>query len=497
MTSAPVELQGAQRPRVLSLPPSSASTGPEAIELCEAAGLYLDPWQQFVLTASLGERPDGQWSAFEVGLVAPRQNGKDEIVIARELAGLFLLGERLITHTAHEFATAMEHFRRLREIIENCPEFYNRLPNNRSHGITEGNGKEGIELKNGQRFRLKARTKGSGRGFVGDLVLLNEAMELSEASMAALLPTLSSRPNPQIWYLGSAVDQWVHDNGMVFARVRERGHAGDEQRLAFMEFSHDADNPSHVTEAEASDPEVWAQANPALGIRISTEYIADERRAFGGDIRSFAVERLCVGDWPRTDGQEEQVIAAENVAACLDVESEVLDPLTFAFDVTPDRSSASIGVAGRREDGLGHIEVVDRREGSRWVVKRLLELVDKHPTSKVLCDAAGPAASLLLELEPALEQRGIELELITTADLGRACGLLFDDFKERALRHLGTSELMTAIKGAKKRPLSGGEAWGWSRKNSAVDISPLVAVTLAWWGAAAEDESEEPLFAVR
>jgi hypothetical protein len=43
------------------------------------------------------------------------------------------------------------------------------------------------------------------------------------------------------------------------------------------------------------------------------------------------------------------------------------------------------------------------------------------------------------------------------------------------------------VKGAAKRPL--GDAWAWSRKSSGVDISPLVAITLAVWWLAAVSES--------
>jgi hypothetical protein len=48
------------------------------------------------------------------------------------------------------------------------------------------------------------------------------------------------------------------------------------------------------------------------------------------------------------------------------------------------------------------------------------------------------------------------------------------------VRHLATAELIAALDGALKRPL--GDAWAWSRKSSSVDISPLVAATLALWG---------------
>jgi hypothetical protein len=45
-----------------------------------------------------------------------------------------------------------------------------------------------------------------------------------------------------------------------------------------------------------------------------------------------------------------------------------------------------------------------------------------------------------------------------------------------------------AVAGAMTRPL--GDAWAWSRKNSTVDISPLVACTLALWGLETLEPSE-------
>jgi hypothetical protein len=74
--SPSAERLGAQRPRLLHVPEFVSSTGEEACELAAMAGLEMDPWQQFVLTNALGERPDGLWAAKEVGVEVPRQNGK-------------------------------------------------------------------------------------------------------------------------------------------------------------------------------------------------------------------------------------------------------------------------------------------------------------------------------------------------------------------------------------------------------------------------------------
>ena len=53
---------------------------------------------------------------------------------------------------------------------------------------------------------------------------------------------------------------------------------------------------------------------------------------------------------------------------------------------------------------------------------------------------------------------------------------------EGTVRHLGSGELSEAIKGACTRSLA--DAWVWSRRSSGVDISPLVASTLALWACA-------------
>src|SRR3954465_421045 len=120
------ELSGAQRPRHLHVPDYVSSAGEEAVELARMAGLHLDPWQELVLVHSLGERPDGRWRGFEGGLVVSRQNGKGAILEAMELAGLFLLGERLVIHSAHQFDTSLEAFRRLLFLIEDNPDLDRR-----------------------------------------------------------------------------------------------------------------------------------------------------------------------------------------------------------------------------------------------------------------------------------------------------------------------------------------------------------------------------------
>jgi hypothetical protein len=56
----------------------------------------------------------------------PRQNGKGEVLMARELFGMFELGEMSIVHSAHEFKTSERHFRGCEAVIKRCPELLAR-----------------------------------------------------------------------------------------------------------------------------------------------------------------------------------------------------------------------------------------------------------------------------------------------------------------------------------------------------------------------------------
>lgn len=457
----------ASLPRIHTAPDYGSSAGQEAIELAAMAGLILDDWQQLVMRDALGEAPGGKWAAFQVGILVPRQNGKGGILEARELAGLFLFNDRLIIHSAHLFDTSIEAFLRMEALIEETPEFSRRVKT-----ISRSHGHEGIVLMNGQRLRYRSRTKGGGRGFTCDLLVLDEAMDLPEATLGAVIPTLSSRPKPQIWYAGSAVDQTVHENGMALSRLRQKA-IDREPRIAYFEWSLDADDPAKVPVEVARDPEAWAVVNPALDIRITPEYIADERGSL--DSRTFNVERLGVGDWPAPN-DDGAVISVAQWNDLIDAQSKLADPVAFAFDVAPDRSCASVSAAGRRADGNYHVETVQRGAGTGWVVDRLVELLASHPNVGIFYDGYSPSGSMLHELE----EKGVEAVSVTAKEHAQACGLIYDMVDQKRIRHLGTRDLLDALRGAARRPY--GDAWAWSRKSSTVDISPLVGATLALWG---------------
>jgi hypothetical protein len=152
------------RPRVFAVPDAPASIGGDAVAWCRRVGLTLDPEQELILESMLGVREDGRWQCFEFGICMPRQNGKGEILMARELFGLFELGERFIVHSAHEFKTSERHFQRLESAIKASPELLaevKRTHTGRLVGFRYSHGDEAIELQDGRRIEFR---RGRSRG---------------------------------------------------------------------------------------------------------------------------------------------------------------------------------------------------------------------------------------------------------------------------------------------------------------------------------------------
>jgi hypothetical protein len=463
-------------------------------DLSELAGLQLDPWQIWVMEQACAQREETfwnpildqhqrKWAAFEVALVVSRQNGKGSLLEARELAGLFLFGERLIIHSAHQFATSKEAFERILQLLEGCPDLEKEIKSTpRSHG------EEGIILKNGQRLKFFTRTKVGGRGFTGDCLILDEAMILNSGQVGALMPVLSARPNSQIWYTGSAGDK----ESTQLGSVRQRGLKGGDRakRLFYCEWSIDACTdfciPGCTDHDKPDTLESWAKANPALGIRISAEHVQAEFHSM--DDETFARERLGVGTWP-VEGDQWSVISEDAWMARADELSDIVDDehLVLAVDTTPDRKFSCIAAAGKNDEGEIHVEITstedryDHRPGTQWVVPRVKEICRNNKIAAVVIDKGQQASGFIGPLEDA----GITVLSPITREYAEACGSFVSSIVPRKgndpdVVHKGQPPLNAALAGADTRVVS--DMWAWDKRSSTVDISPLVSATIAIWG---------------
>lgn len=479
-------------PAYRSVPAFRRTLGPEVADLARLADFGPDPEQEMLLDAIFALDPRGRSVAFEVAVVCCRQNLKTGLFKQAALGWLFVTDQRLIVWSAHEFRTTQEAFRDLDTLITGSDVLRKRVK-----AIYRGNGDEAIELVDDRRLIFKARTKGGGRGLSGDKVILDEAFALQSMHMGALLPTLSARPDPQVLYGSSA----GLAESAVLRGVRDRGRAGADARLAYMEWC--SAPPSVVCEAGTvcahrldtpgcgcDDPENWRRANPAVGRRISIEHIAAERRAMPPE--EFGRERMGWWDDPSEDPHPFPV---DDWAKRVDVDAPRPERPALALGVTRDRSMSAIGTAGR-VDEHSHVDVLEYRAGTGWTVARATELYDEAGARALVLDPTGPAGALEADLleagfstKPEHGQR--RLIIITAREYAQACGSLVDDVVNDRLRHRDRRELNNAVRGARTRPLA--DAYAWSRKDSPVDVIPLEVITLARHGYAAT-EGEQPFF---
>lgn len=466
-------VSGSQLPRIDVTPLHVTSRGDDAVDLAAVAGLMLDPWQEHVLRGACATDDLGKWAAKNVGLLVPRQNGKGSVLEARELAGLFLFGENII-HTAHLFGTAAEHQRRMESLIRGCDylaemmEGYRGDPRGKMSGIKTGNSEMSFTVapdggRSETRMLFKARSKDSIRGYTFDLLVFDEAYNLPGEVEAAARPALSAKTmkgNPQVWYTSSA----GFPDSDVLARVRDRAMSGDPGDLAFYEWSA-------PDGADPADPAMWAMANPALGRRISAEWVADERRTMGAE--EFNRERL--GIWSKVGG--ESAIPADFWEQCRDEDSTAGLDVAFGVDVTPLSDIASVAAASWRDDGTVHIEIIDHKGGTGWVPARMDELKKAWSPEAMVYTLAGQAGRVVGG-SPALHR---QMWGLTGREYDRACGAFYDAIASGKIRHLGDPVLGEAVQ-ACRRSKGMSDLWHWTRADTGADISPLVAASLAYYG---------------
>lgn len=472
MSLGGVVLRGVQRPRVELVPPAAAAAGAvdagDAVDLAAGYGLRADEWQAYVLGGWLGRRNGGRWASTRCGLAVPRQNGKNGVIEIRELFGMVLLGERIL-HTAHEVKTARKAFKRLQHFFGSRPNdpaaLYPQL-NSLVAEVRNTNGQEALVLRSGASVEFIARSKGSGRGFTVDLLVCDEAQQLSDESLSALLFTISAAPlgNPQQIYAGTPPSESM--NGEVWTRIRRAALAGEDARLCWHEWS----NPDDV---DPDDMDAAALANPSLGAgresELSVESIEDERTVL--DVRDFLRERY--GVWSAQTG----VGGAVDMGAWRALEdagSGAVELAAFGLAVSLNREWSAVGAAGLRDDGAAHVELVERRRGVEWVVRRCVELDEAHEGATFVVDGVGPAARLV---EPLLAA-GLTVVVASSRDVGAGCAWMVDAITEGVVWHGPQPELDEAVAGAKRRNIGDG-MFAFGRRASGVDICAWEAVTLA------------------
>lgn len=477
-------LIGCQTPRLFNYPDTSyplynTSLADDAVDLAELLDYQLLPWQDDLIRRSFGRNERDRWAARDVLLVITRQQGKTFLLEIREAAGLILLNERIF-HTSQQAKTNSQAWLSLKNRLYAVPDLAELLekPKNGGEEVSirrrtlrrgDPGGKPGDE---GGFVRYISRNQDSGRGFTKiDLVVCDESYALKDIELGALSPTQRAARNPQTWFVSSAGTE----DSEVLARLREKGIEHADPSLLFAEWSL----------PEGSDPskqELWPIAQPSLGAEFcSVENLVSEFLKM--DLAEFAREHMGMWDDPRMNS----VIDLDAWDACKELDVNGVAPeipvdwTVACLDVAPDRSTWSAVICGMRPDIRHHVEVIANESGGTKGIIPLFQRLkaSSNPPKAVVVQAGGRAG----DFGPELEQIGFKVIYFGSKEIANSTGQFEDDIVGGKLSHLDDPFLMDGLKGATKYQIGGDEeksgGWGWLRKNSAVDITGIVACSYA------------------
>ena len=371
--------------------------------------------------------------------------------------------------------TAHNEYLEIVRIIEETPEFLSMvksMPDSRETAII---------LKDGRRLDFMSRARSGGRGLQGDCVVLDEAFALSQTLVSDLLPVLSSRPSPQVWYTSST--GFDYSETLMAVRKKALDAPEDNKHLAYFEWCADLD------EVDWRSREAVQQSNPSFGYLQTWDWIKETELGVMGE-EEYQRERL--GIW--ADRSTSAVIGADKWEAAL-VTGEVLAGAkvvrrSLGLEVTADRDFAVIGGAAELSDGRIVVDVVRAGEGVAWLQDELGALTRKHkPHAGVVVDSFSAASSMANPLG----QAGVDVSLASTKDIVAGTAEVFDRLSfesdgvaDPQLLHGRDALLDDAAYTARKRLVGQSRtAWTW-QQHGEVAVEPLRAITLAVRGLSME-----------
>lgn len=496
-------VKGIETPRIYTPPlrelTPDTTLGFEIIEFAEnVLQIKLHPWQKWLVIHAFEvlDDPVDVWRLrFRTVIVeVGRQNGKTTLSCVIALFFMYQLEVGLVLGTAQDVSNAEDVWQTCVDMAQGNDELAEAIKH-----VWYTNGSKRLQLVGNRDYRVRASNRKAGRGKSADLVLLDELREHQTwDAWAALSKTGMARKNALLWCMSNAGD----GTSVVLRHFRMRAHAqlgdpdgivaaagesetpadasADGSMLGIFEWSADPN-------ADPGDVNAWAQANPSLGYTIELSTL---KAAYADDPADvFRTECLC--QWVTSTVTPPFPVDAWDAGK--DEKSEIAEdsPLWWGVDIASDRSKASIAVCGKRKDGQWHGELVEYRAGTGWIVNWLMNA--NYTSMKVALQSRGAPIASMMDVIAAID--GVEVVECAGKDVAGWCGRLWDavassvpDSETDAvpIRHITQPALDLAANVASTRPMGDG-AWAWDRNKSIEDISPLVALTMAFGAATAAD----------
>lgn len=462
-------MRGSQEPRIRIEPERAETDGTDAATLMAAYSCELDPWQRLVLNSWLGMDENGAYNVTSAGLAMPRQNGKNVCLEAREFFGMVINAEKIL-HTAHQVKTSKKSFRRLAAMFtdKRHPEIMALVKK-----IRYTNGEEAIELNNGGSIEFSSRSRQAARGFDGiSLVVFDEAQELQDDQLEAIMATLSASTTGTRQILYTGTPPYPNCPGTVFRRRRSNCMTEPGPHDAWHEWSVEATAADQIN---VTDSTLWYMTNPALGIRLSEDFVKEEQKSETVD--GFARERL--GWWsPVLTEANDYAINHEDWEACGSLKEKPEGKTAYGVKFSADGSLVVLCGAVIPVEGPARISLIRMEPtgmGTRWLADWLNARYEK--AACVAIDGRNGTDVLIDRITDTWRAKGSVVRM-KTKDVIASASLLTEALAERSVtwfeKHKILNEsAMTTV----KRPIAGG--WGFGGNNS----TPIEAAAIALWAA--------------
>ncbi len=235
-----------------------------------------------------------------------------------------------------------------------------------------------------------------------------------------------------------------------------------------------------VRELEDTDLlNVVIECHPRREFGLSRSYLAEElaagRQSF---LRSF-------GGLDDDTGSAEGAIRLDRVQEAAAVDPTPLDGrLALAAAVDPDGLEGSLVAGYLWTSGVGQLEAVERREGTRWMAGRLLEIVRSQPVGVVVLGSAGADRDLADQVRVDLEELGVDLRLLSAADVVAAAVRLKTSIEQQTTEVVKVrildprGEFLAGVQAAGMARRAGG--FVWVRRDS-TPCTMVSAASAALW----------------
>lgn len=458
--------------------PEFPSLGPRAWAVMERLGYPPMPWQKYVLDVGLEIDPvTGLFVHREVGLSVPRQQGKTQQILGLMVHRAAAWPRQRVVYAAQTRGMARERWE---------DEFLVALDESSLAGryrVRKSNGHEAIIwTKTRSKIGITSNTEKAGHGPPLDLGVMDEAFAHEDDRVEqAMSPAMVTRAMAQLWWAsagGTEKSIWLNKKRAAGRElVQALWESGVFPRVAYFEWFAPDEFPR-------DDPATWARCLPALGYTVTPDTI----RAELDKLDPAEFDRAYLNRTRKKEPPTDPNVPKAAWPGLVDRDVRPGGELALAIEVSHDREWASIGVAEQREDGRVHLEVVDRRRGTAWVVPALVRLRDLwNPVAVAIASTGSPSGSLIDDLVaagvdvPAKKDEPMRGDLVVmrTGDIVEACGQMADALKQDTVTHIDQVELTAAVNGTMTRPM--GDAWVIDRRRSLTDAAPFMSVVLARW----------------